>query len=327
MSSRIRTILGLFAYLAVIYNLDKLGIQAGVSLTLYPVLYVVMTMAILLVIAFSAQVKIPLVGCICAWSAVYLIGRWVLYPASRFWVGMNIYQTVTEMTLLAVAVALAYHLAIQLHQIEELGSLFSLPTSVRQVRTLHSAIEDIKVEFVRSRRYNHPLSLMVIEPSQFTLKEDLNRIIRENQKKVSRRYLAARLAEIIIHQARRTDMIMTKDWDGHFIILCPENNTDGTSTLAQRIQADVKNSLGVSIQYGIAAFPSDALTWEELVRRAETNMAASGTDPQILPGHAKEKFEPVLSADQPVNEENVGNSASDHEVEIVSGPPSNITDL
>ncbi len=311
MNSRTRSILFLFAYLAVVYNLDKLGPQVGVNLTLYPTLYIVMTVAVLEIIAISGSVKIPLAGHITCWTLVYLLGRWVLYPKSPFWIDINIYQTVTEATLLAMAVILAFHLANQLHKIDELGRIISLPTSVRQVRNFSSSLEDIKVEFGRSRRYNHPLSLMVIEPAQYTLKEDLNRIILENQKKVSRRILATQLAEIIIHQTRRIDMIMTKNWDGRFIILCPEDNTKGASKLAQRIQADVKTNLGVSIQYGIAAFPSDALTLEELLRHAETNIAATG-QVAYLSSQTIDRSEPIMPADHPLDEKNEGNISPKH---------------
>ena len=273
MSQRIRSVLFLFLYLALVYNLEKLGMQVGVNLTLYPLLYMVVTAAVLVIIATVGLFKVSLIGNVAVWSGIYLLGRWILYPTAPFWMGMNIYQTVTEVVLLAIAVALAHSLANQLHHIDELGKALTLPASVHQVRNFTNAVEDMKVEFIRSRRYNHPLSLMIIEPAQFNLKQDLEKIVRENQKKLSRRLLATELAEIIVRQTRRTDMIVTKNWDGRFIVLCPENSTDGTSALAQRIQADVKSNLDIPIHYGIAAFPADALTLEELLRHAESNMA------------------------------------------------------
>ncbi len=318
MNSRNRLIIALIAYLAAVYNLDELGQLIGVNLTLFPILYIVMTIAVLGVIFLGSLKQIPLVAYIGVWLMVYILGRWLFYPDAPFWVGMSIYQMVTEMTLLGVSIAIAHRLEVKLHQIEDLGRMITLPTTVRQVRNFSSSIEDIKVEFVRSRRYNHPLSLMVLEPAQFTLQEDLDRIIRENQKKISRKYLASRLAEIIIHQARRSDMIMTKDWDGRFVILCPENNASGTNVLAQRIQTDVKNSLGVSVQYGIAAFPTDALTLEELIRRAETNMTEAGPNPQILPGQVKDKLGPALSDPQETLEQQAEDPVIQPEGEKVS---------
>lgn len=281
MSGRIRLILGLFAYFTVIYNLTYLGQWINVNLTFQPVFYIVVTIAVLGIIALSPLLKISLIWHIVGWSVIYLLGYWVLSPDSPFWMGTNIYQTLTEITLLGVALTIAYRLSTQVHKIDDLGAMISYPSSVREVRNFKSAFEDIKVEFVRSRRYNHPLSLMVIEPSKFTLNEDLDRIILENQKRISHRYLAARLGDIIVTQARRTDMILTKNWDGRFIILCPENNSNRTNILAQRIQSDVKNILGVSIQYGIAAFPNDALTFDDLLRQAETNMSTVGRVTQI----------------------------------------------
>jgi GGDEF domain-containing protein len=162
--------------------------------------------------------------------------------------------------------------------------------------------------------------MMIIEPTQYSLHEDLERIVRENQKKSSRKYLAARLAEIITQQARRTDMVMTKNWDGRFIILCPENNSDGTSILAQRIQTDVKANLGVSIQYGIATFPGDALTLDELLRRAETNMTAVRHVGHIS-GQAIYLPQPAAHIDEKNEKVNPVDSTIDHEFSLINEPP------
>ncbi len=288
-----RSVLVLFAYLALVFNLEKLGLGAGLSLALNPNFFIVITIAVLGIIAFPIMLKIPLFGHMAGWSGIYLLGRWAIYPKTNPWLELNIYQSITEITLLVLGVAIAYRLANQLQKTEELGKLISLPTTTRQVRNFNTAIEDIKIEFVRSRRYNHPLSLMVIEPSKNTLKEDLDRMILENQKKISKQVLTSRLAEIIVHQARRTDMVLTKNWDGRFIILCPENSVNGTSRLAERIQADMKNTLGVSINYGIAAFPSDALTLEDLLHRAETNITST-TQAAPIAGQTIEPPAPVV---------------------------------
>lgn len=271
MSARIRSFIVLITYLAIVYNLEKLGQLAGITFSFYPFLYIIITLAVIVSFALTAM-KIPLFMLTIGWSGVYLLGRLALYSTDSPFTGIHIYQAVTEVAILAGALALADHAAKELNKLEELGLMITVPNSVNQIRNFNNAIEDIKKEFIRSRRYNHPLSLMVIEPSKYTLKEDLDRIIRENQKRMTRRYLSNRLAEIIIHQARRTDMVLSQNGNERFVILCPENNADGTSILAQRIQADVQNHLGVSIQYGIAAFPVDALTLEDLVRSAETKM-------------------------------------------------------
>jgi GGDEF domain-containing protein len=288
MSSRIRSLLFLLAYLAIVYNLDKFNLLLNTSLNLHTVLYLVITIAVLCLIAIPGSIKLPMWAYLAGWCVVYLAARWIIYPASPLWLGANITVTLLEIALLVIAVILAYYLAKQLHKVDELFEKIVLPTSDPQVRNMNAAIKDIEIEFSRSRRYKHPLSLMVLEPSKYTLDEDLDRIIMENQKKISHRYLTSKLAEVIVRQVLRTDMVITKDWDGHFIIVCPENNAEGTSILAQRIREDVKTNLGVSIQYGIAAFPADALTLEELFQHAENNLAQDGQITQIS-ASAKER--------------------------------------
>ncbi len=58
---------------------------------------------------------------------------------------------------------------------------------------------------------------------------------------------------------------------GRFIILSPESDVGGATALAERIRVAAEQQLGVAVTYGIASFPQDALTFEELVAYAETN--------------------------------------------------------
>jgi GGDEF domain-containing protein len=276
MSSQIRSFFYLLLYLAFVYNLDRINEVFKTNLTLFPVLYVTVTLAVIGLLVIPSSIKIPLYGYLAGWGIFYLIGRLLLYSGAPFWTGNQIYQVVFELALLAIAVILAKHVANQEHKIDDLFKKIIIPTTDQPIRSLENSIKDIETEFIRSRRYKHPLSLIVLEPSKYKLDEELDRIIIENQKKISHQYLASQLAEIITRQVRRTDMVMAKDWDGHFVIVCPENGADGTNILAKRIQEDIKTTLGLSIQYGIAAFPTDALTLEELFQRAETNLALDG---------------------------------------------------
>jgi len=54
--------------------------------------------------------------------------------------------------------------------------------------------------------------------------------------------------------------------------LCPETNAASSEILRQRIQTAVKSSLGVSLTIGVASFPDDALTFEELLHKASAKL-------------------------------------------------------
>ena len=96
------------------------------------------------------------------------------------------------------------------------------------------------------------------------------------------RYVFTSLAGAIGKELRRTDMVLEEREHRRFIIVSPETDTRGSSELVQRIRAAASERLGVSLECGIASFPDEALTFEELVHQAETRLP-HGPQPSELP--------------------------------------------
>ena len=271
-STRFRSQVVLLAYLFLIFTLGCLHLPAGSYLSFSALLYVTVALAVLEIIIASNWKKFPLVFDSLAWLLVYLLAR-ILFPSTAASeADASIYNVISEEIVLLVAVALAYHTAEELNKLEDLVKKAANSSLLDQIRDFQTAMEDIKKEIVRGRRYNHPLSLLVVETAQDSANNEAVRAPHKGQKRGSHQSINERFAEIIVRQVRRTDMVLTRNWDGRFFILCPENTASGTRILAQRLQSDVRNSLDMSLNYGIAAFPADALTLEDLIRRAETNM-------------------------------------------------------
>jgi hypothetical protein len=137
---------------------------------------------------------------------------------------------------------------------------------------IDEATEEVKIELTRSRRYQRPLTLVVIEPDQDTLRIDLQPTLKEIQRNLARRYTMARISEILNREARRTDLILKQDYPDRFILLCPETATSDSNTLIRRVQDAVHDTLGVAVSWGVASFPDDGLTFEGLVNKARTKL-------------------------------------------------------
>jgi GGDEF domain-containing protein len=86
------------------------------------------------------------------------------------------------------------------------------------------------------------------------------------------RYVITSLARIISKQLRRTDMVLDQHERGRFIIISPDTSASSSETLAQRIKSAAAEQLGVTVSCGVASFPDEALTFEELVHQAETGL-------------------------------------------------------
>lgn len=68
------------------------------------------------------------------------------------------------------------------------------------------------------------------------------------------------------------DTVLEDRKNGRFIILCPEIDGQNSTVLIERIRMAVSRQLGIEVQCGTASFPDTALTFEELVNRAESQL-------------------------------------------------------
>jgi hypothetical protein len=172
---------------------------------------------------------------------------------------------------LGLAVILSTHLVRMFQDFEILQEKLLKPSTNIQIKYIKNSMEEISAEFYRCRRYNHTLSVLSIEPTLSSV-EYQEQVAQKSQKKMLRRFITINLAEVISQQIRQFDIILIQEWNGRFYILCPENNAEGSQSLAKRINDITQKNLGITINYGFAVFPKDALTFEELVGHAEINM-------------------------------------------------------
>ena len=71
--------------------------------------------------------------------------------------------------------------------------------------------------------------------------------------------------------ARQTDLLL-KDRRGRFVVLCPETDLANATLLANRLSHSVKEKNDFTGYWGVAAFPEDALTFEDLLRKGSERL-------------------------------------------------------
>ncbi len=91
------------------------------------------------------------------------------------------------------------------------------------------------------------------------------------------RYTANSLVRVLDRSLRRTDLIIEQSNGKKIILLLPETDTDGTKKMASRVEQLSQDHLGVPISCGYATFPDEAITFEELVQRAEEHYSSQST--------------------------------------------------
>jgi diguanylate cyclase (GGDEF)-like protein len=143
-------------------------------------------------------------------------------------------------------------------------------TGLYNSRHLHELL-DYEVE--RAKRYGTDLSLVFLDLDHFKNVNDTHGHL------VGSRMLTE-IGHLIFGHIRRVDMAARYGGD-EFIIILPNTTKEGAYAMASKLRDTIRNydfvtdngcHLGITASYGIASFPSDAQTRQELVQMADKAM-------------------------------------------------------
>jgi GGDEF domain-containing protein len=148
------------------------------------------------------------------------------------------------------------------------------------------ARQTLKVEITRSQRYGTDLSLLVIELG--------NRQQIEEERGLSGMEETRReLGSLLLSLTRQVD---TSFVNGTLGSILPHTNPDGASIVAERLVANAARRLKLDLRVGIAHFPKDAVSEEDLIRDAEMALQVALTSgrPVVLYHQVREAVDTAL---------------------------------
>lgn len=152
----------------------------------------------------------------------------------------------------------------KLTEIAELDPLTQLPNRAAFERQLRN-------EIVRARRYGREFSLVVFDVDDFKLVNDRFGHMAGDQVLVG----IARELQLLL---RQSDAVFRYGGD-EFIALCPETSPPATNALLKRLEVSLNNchalvelTVGISVSWGIASFPADAVDIDELIKLADQRL-------------------------------------------------------
>lgn len=271
-----RSFFGAAVYLAVIFVLGQADYADRPLINFANYFYLAVLVAVPLTLFFPRISRISVYVPLLVWAVVYIVLLQLInrnYSANEG----ELPVIALEFMMLEVGVWFAHQLASQISHAESLMDALALSAFPNRSRDIDSESQRIKIELTRSRRYHRPLSVVMIESESDD--EKLTReAFRNIQHDLMSRFTSARVGQIIDDRIRQTDLVL-RDYKGRFIVLCPETDLSNASLLAKRISQAIKERTSLRVLWGVAAFPEEALTFEDLLQKARERLIDSTSFP------------------------------------------------
>ena len=259
-------------YLAVIFIFAHTDYLSNPIIDFASYFYVAVMVSIPVTLFFSTFSHTSVYVPVFVWAGVYMILLQTV-DRSRSAVDGEFSVIVLEFLLLEMGVWLMHQLAVQIGHAESLMDALALSTFPNRAHNIDAEEKRIELELTRSRRYHRPLGLIVLETDAEKEKNAIE-MLKGIQHDLMNRFTSARVGQIVDDRIRQTDLVM-KDRSGRFIILCPETDLDGTRLLGDRIAHAIKERTDLDVRWGVAAFPEEALTFEDLLHKARERCVKS----------------------------------------------------
>ena len=257
-------------YLAIIFVLGQADYTGRPIINFASYFYLAVMIAVPVTLFFPSIANVSVYVPLAVWAGVYMfllrmIDRDQTADAADFAV------IVLEFVLLEIGVWFSHQLAIQLSHAESVMDALALSAFPNRVHDIGSENERIKLELTRSGRYHRPLSLVVVE-SESEDEKSTRELLKSVQHDLLNRFTSARIGQIIDDRIRQTDLVL-RDHRGRFVILCPETDLANAIHLGQRVAQAIRERTNLQILFGAAAFPEEALTFDDLLLKARERLS------------------------------------------------------
>jgi GGDEF domain-containing protein len=255
-------------YLAIIFVLAQADYTDRPIINFASYFYLAVMIAVPVTFFFPGVSRVSVYVPLAIWAAIYLVLLQILDRtlSTTTTTSLGYPIIVLEFVLLEVGVWFAFQLAFQISHAESVMDALALGAFPNRVKDIESESQRIKVEFTRSRRYNRPLSLLVLEADHVE-RISTREVVKSIQMDLMNRFTSARIGQIIDDRIRQTDLVL-KDHRGRFLILCPETELAHVILLAKRIGPAITERIDLKVKCGVASFPNEALTFEDLMKKA-----------------------------------------------------------
>lgn len=271
-------IITLLAWLTFFFNIERISFVSQGTIHLNVGVYIIGAVAAFLPFApfaqqrslFSLVIVVALLD-----LAVLMVGGAPLFGDAYTYLTFSSFVFVIMTLIFSYRVSQA---TLEFRKAIETITFSDADIQLRDLREMQSVVDS---EMVRSRRFERPLSLVMLQADGSSLNMTMHRLVQEVQRSMMQRYVLSTMVSVLSRCLRRTDLVIEDQKPGRLLLLAPETNEHEATKMGERITRLVQERLGVAAHFSIAAFPQHALTFEELLNVAEQRMQ---TEPDTSSG-------------------------------------------
>ena len=264
------SILALLIHLTIIFNIERFDLDGRSVVNLETAFYGLTVMAIVMTLSIKGLKTLQQPILLVLWATAYF-GMKLMLISQRPLVGdVYTYLSFTELGLLLIAVFLSQKLALNIEELEQAAKNLAF-ANISKIRRVEEAHGEIQAEIYRSRRFQRPLSVIVLEQDVSKVQTNIKKIDEDAQRALMEQYLSAMMVRELSAQLRQTDILLEHDKKGRFVIVGPDTDSAGTEAFIHRLKSLTRAGL-FGLHFGTATFPNHALTFEQLLEHAEMNL-------------------------------------------------------
>ena len=183
------SIVYLVLFLFFFFNLERLDIYQENVINLDSFVYFLVTAVILSIILVPPIRKQSFTTLAILGGILYLLCK-LLFSRQEFMLGgLNTYISIAEITLLTISIALANKIAKELDDFVKAVENITF-AEFERVKTFSEGFEYARTEIYRSRRFQHPLTIILVEPQSETLDVLLHRTVVDVLRSMMMRYVS-----------------------------------------------------------------------------------------------------------------------------------------
>jgi len=291
-----RYIVLLVIWIAFFFNLERLHVNRSALISIALPTYFLVTAVVILGLMLPQWHRFSALPIFV--FAIFSFVATKLLSGAPYWGDAYTYLTLFELASVLVTAFLAHRVGQLIADFTETVRALLLTEVDKRVHPQEQAELIAKQEMISARRRNYSLSMLLIEADTKAARIKPNVTAQEIQQLLTRRMGLVTLTRLLATNLRMSDSIVDASDQGRWLLMTAQLDRSNASAILDRLNEQASKGLGIKLKFGIANYPEQGLTFEDLLVKAEQDLT---TDHVLAPGETRIDSTSLVTQESDVN--------------------------